>query len=68
VAPEYLYYKELWQHDIAINYTVNDRFTIYGGVRNLWNQQPDIGSLGTPISAVGRFGYVGARVKLPKLF
>lgn len=68
VAPEYLYYKELWQHDIAINYNVNDRFTIYGGVRNLWNQQPDIGSLGTPISAVGRFGYVGARVKLPKLF
>lgn len=68
VAPEYLYYKELWQHDISFGYDVTDGFQLYGGVRNLWNQKPDIGSLGTPISAVGRFGYVGARVKLPKLF
>jgi outer membrane receptor protein involved in Fe transport len=68
VDPQYLYFNELWQHDIAMSYDVTDRFQLYGGVRNLWNQKPDIGTLGTPISAVGRFGYVGARVKLPNLF
>lgn len=68
VAPEYLYIKELWQHDISMSYDVTNQFTIYGGVRNLWNQKPDIGTLGRPISAVGRFGYVGARVKLPNFF
>ncbi len=68
VAPQYLYIKELWQHDISMNLDVTDRFQIYGGVRNLWNQKPDIGTLAAPISAVGRFGYVGARVKLPNLF
>lgn len=68
VAPEYKYLKARWQHDIYVSYDVNDRFQIYGGVRNLWGQEPDLGTRIYPVSAVGRFGFVGARVKLPKVF
>lgn len=64
VAPEYLKLKERFSHDLSLTYDVGDQFTIYGGVNNLFNQKPDIGSLNTPISAVGRYVFVGARVKL----
>ncbi|MDP5280732.1 TonB-dependent receptor [Sphingomonas sp. DG1-23] len=67
VAPEYMYLKERWQHDIYASYDVSDRFQIYGGVRNLWGQRPDIGTNTYPVDSIGRFGFVGARVKLPSL-
>jgi len=65
VAPEYKYLKERWQHDIFASYDVNDQFQFYGGVRNLFSQKPDIGTQIFPVSAVGAFGYVGFKVKLP---
>lgn len=65
VAPEYMYLKERWQHDIYASYDVNDQFQIYGGVRNLWGQRPDIGTNTYPVDSIGRFGFVGARMKLP---
>lgn len=65
VAPEYLWLKERWQHDIYASYDVNDKFQIYGGVRNLWGQKPDLGTDTYPVNSIGRFGFVGARVKLP---
>ncbi|MCX8476683.1 MAG: TonB-dependent receptor [Sphingomonas sp.] len=65
VAPEYLWLKERWQHDIYASYDVNDKFQIYGGVRNLWGQKPDLGTSIYPVNSIGRFGFVGARVKLP---
>lgn len=65
VAPEYLYLKQRWQHDVYASYDVSDRFQIYGGVRNLWGQEPDIGTTTYPVDSVGRFMFVGARVKLP---
>lgn len=67
VAPEYLWLKERWQHDIYASYDVNDKFQIYGGVRNLWGQKPDLGTSIYPVNSIGRFGFVGARVKLPSL-
>ena len=67
VAPEYFYLKEHWQHDIYASYDVGDRFQIYGGIRNLWGQRPDIGTRIFPVNSIGRFGFVGVRVKLPKL-
>lgn len=66
VAPEYMFLKERWQHDIYGSYDVNDRFQIYGGVRNLWSQKPEIGTSTYPVDSVGRFMFVGARVKLPR--
>lgn len=68
VAPEYLKLKERFSHDLSFSYDVGDQFTIYGGVNNMFNQKPALGSLNTPVSAVGRFFFMGARVKLSDLF
>ncbi|MGO4168323.1 TonB-dependent receptor plug domain-containing protein [Novosphingobium sp. YAF33] len=68
VAPEYLKFKARFSHDLSLTYDVGDQFTLYGGVTNLFNQKPDLGSLNTPISAVGRYVFLGARVKLADLF
>ncbi|MBB4839351.1 outer membrane receptor protein involved in Fe transport [Sphingomonas kyeonggiensis] len=68
VAEEYKYLKQRWQHDIYLSYDIDQRFQIYGGVRNLFGQMPELGTRIYPVNAVGRFGYVGAKVKLPNLF
>lgn len=68
VAPQYVYYKERWLHDFYVSVDVNDKFEIYGGVNNAFNQKPDIGSDSYPVESVGRFLYVGAKVKIPTLF
>ncbi|MBS0473911.1 MAG: TonB-dependent receptor [Proteobacteria bacterium] len=66
VAPQYLKLKPRWQHDINVGVDVNDDFEFFGGVRNLFDQKPDIGSLNYPISAVGRYFYAGVKVKMGK--
>lgn len=68
VAPEYLYYKERWQHDLFASVDVNKSFQIYGGVNNVFDQKPDVGATTYPISSVGRFAYAGVRVKTGRLF
>lgn len=67
--PRFFKYKERWEHDIQANYAVNDIFSVYGGINNFTNQQPDIATgFGYPVSARGRYFYFGARVELPNLF
>lgn len=61
-------YKERWEHDLQISYDIELRYQVYGGVTNLFDQQPDIAAgFGYPVSAVGRSMYVGFRVKLDRL-
>lgn len=67
-APQYIYYKELWQHDIYGAYNINKQFQFYMGVNNVFNQKPDIGATSYPIDSVGRFVYAGFKVKLDDLF
>jgi outer membrane receptor protein involved in Fe transport len=64
VAPEYLYFKERWEHEAQASFNVNDRFNIYGGVNNLFDTKPDVGSASYPVSSVGRFFYVGVKAKV----
>lgn len=64
VAPEYLWYKEKWEHDVQAAYAVNERFNFYVGVNNLWNQRPDVGASSYPTSHVGRILYAGVRTSL----
>jgi outer membrane receptor protein involved in Fe transport len=64
VAPEYFWLKQRWQHDVYASFDVNDQFQFYGGVNNVFGQRPDIGTTTYPVSSVGRFGFVGARMKL----
>ncbi len=64
VDPQYLYFKERWQHDVQIGFDVADKFRFYVGGNNIWNQKPDIASSNYPISFVGRYLYAGAKVTL----
>jgi len=67
-APEYKYIKAHWQHDIYASYDVNEKFEMYGGVKNLTQPKPDPSLIYYPNEPLGRFLYVGARVKLGKIF
>ena len=67
-APQYIRIKEQFSHDVSVSYDVTDQFQLYGGVNNLFDQKPAIGMFNTPVSAVGRFMFVGAKVKLANLF
>ncbi|KPF80256.1 hypothetical protein IP78_07325 [Brevundimonas sp. AAP58] len=64
VEEEYRLFSALKRHDIQARWNVDDRVTVYGGVNNLTDQQPDRGSFATPIGPQGRTFYVGATYKL----
>ena len=59
VAPEYLWYKEYWNHEAQVAYAVNEQANLYLGVNNLFDTKGDVGIAGYPNSAVGRFVYAG---------
>lgn len=61
---KYIWYREKWEHDIHASYNVADRFDLYGGVNNLLDRKPDDGAVAYPISAVGRYFYVGVKAKI----
>ena len=65
-AGRYIRADALWQHDIQAQYQLPSGFALYGGVNNFTDQKPDPSSFGTnnPISPLGRFFYVGAKVNL----
>lgn len=64
IAPEYIWYKEKWEHEMFVGYDVDERFTIYAGVNNLFDTKPDVGATAYPISAVGRSFFLGAKAKI----
>ena len=66
--PQYVHLKEHWEHDLYAAVDIEKKYTMYLGVNNVFNQKPDIGTSRYPVSAVGRFFYVGAKAKLPNLF
>jgi len=64
VDPRYVFYKDRWVHDLYLSVDVDKRFQFYGGVNNMFDTKPSLGSIGYPVDAVGRFMFVGARVKM----
>lgn len=69
VAEErYKYFKERWVHDVYVAYDVADNFQFYGGVNNVLGEKPSIASGSYPVSAVGRYFFAGAKVKMGKIF
>jgi outer membrane receptor protein involved in Fe transport len=63
-SKKYLYIKPRWEHELQASYDVGERFNLYGGVNNLFDTKPDVGLSNYPVSAVGRFFYVGAKAKI----
>jgi outer membrane receptor protein involved in Fe transport len=66
--PQFFKRKQRWEHDISANFDVGDHFTLYGGVNNFTNQQPEFDSSNIPVSAIGRYFFMGAKVQFDKLF
>lgn len=66
--PKFFWYKEKWEHELQVSFKVEDRFTFYAGANNLFNQKPDVAASNYPISALGRYLYAGARIRLADLF
>lgn len=64
VSPDLLYYSARNVHDLQARWQVNDRFQVYGGVNNLWDQRPEADDYTYPVSPMGRFFYVGMSAKL----
>jgi outer membrane receptor protein involved in Fe transport len=64
VDPRYKDYSERSTHDIQARYTLNDRASVYGGINNFTDQQPDRGQIAYPVSPMGRFFYLGLNMTL----
>jgi iron complex outermembrane recepter protein len=62
VDAKYIKHKAKYEQDIQISYDVNGSFSLYGGVNNIFDQKPSIGTTSTIVDAKGRFLYVGAKV------
>ena len=50
---------EYWQHDIAATFSIKETMSVYGGVRNLTDEQPFITNRGYPASPRGTYVYLG---------
>ena len=59
-ASEYLDYDARLTQDLQVRYEFGNGVALYGGIDNLTDQEPDIGETFYPVSAVGRFWYLGA--------
>lgn len=68
VENQYKYLKERWQHDIFGSVDVGEKLEVYGGVNNLFNQKPELGTGTYPVNSIGRYFFTGARVKFKKLY
>ncbi|MDQ3140148.1 MAG: TonB-dependent receptor, partial [Pseudomonadota bacterium] len=63
--PRYFFFKERWEHDVQASYRFGTGASLYGGVNNLTDQRASVASGGSyPVSAVGRYFYVGAKFGL----
>jgi len=61
VDPDYYYWSARSVHDVQARFNLSERFTMYGGVNNLTDQEPDRGSLNYPVNPQGRYYYIGAQ-------
>jgi len=59
---EWMYYDERSVHDIQARYAIGERYSIYGGINNIADQEPQpigFGDASYPVSSLGRFFYLG---------
>ena len=64
IDPRYVNYSERSTHDIQVRYDVRDSVTVYGGINNIGDQQPDRGLTDYPVGPLGRYFYLGASMRL----
>ena len=59
-----VYMDETWIHDISASYTYSDEITIYGGIRNLNEEDPFMTENAFPASPRGRMIFLGGTYRL----
>lgn len=59
--PSQLFTGSGFESDISINYEFSDWLQFYGGVANLTDREPFLGSLARPVGPRGRFFFLGLR-------
>ena len=64
VERDLYYYDARNLHDLQLRYQVNDGLQVYGGVNNLWGQEPEADTYTDPVSPMGRYFYVGLNARL----
>jgi len=60
--PRYFKVREKWEHEISGAYDINDSINIYAGINNLLDAKPAFEYSSYPVSAMGRYYYLGARM------
>ena len=56
-------YREKRLHDMHVAYDLQETTRLYAGVNNLTDEEPDIGQVFYPVSAIGRFFYFGLEMQ-----
>lgn len=64
-AARYFYFSSKKTHDISARYSFPSGLSLYGGINNALDQEPDIGQSFYPVSAVGRFFFAGIQYSRP---
>ncbi|MEP0188901.1 MAG: TonB-dependent receptor [Erythrobacter sp.] len=55
---------ETFIHDISFTFDFSDNFDIYGGVNNIFNEEPFVTEQAFPVSPVGTLFFLGVRASL----
>ena len=58
-ARRHLQFDRKLQHDLYGSYEINEDLSVYGGVNNVTDEQPDLGELSYPVSPLGRYMFLG---------
>ncbi len=63
VTPDLFYYPSRHTQDLRVEYAPRDGVSIYGGVNNITNQEPGVGSTAFdfPVSPIGRYFFMGVK-------
>jgi outer membrane receptor protein involved in Fe transport len=67
IDPQFFKFDARSTHDLQVRWEAPRGFTLYGGVNNMFDQQPDDFAESYPVSAVGRFFYLGFTTKVDSL-
>jgi iron complex outermembrane recepter protein len=62
--PRFFFYKERWEHDVRAAFKLDNGFQFYGGMNNIFDEKPSFDQLSYPVSGIGRYLYVGAKIAL----
>jgi len=55
---------DAYVHDLTAGYQYSDKLSFYGGVNNVFNEEPFLASLNRPAGPRGTFFFLGARYEL----